>query len=295
MATRGKGPFAKRRLLLLTLALVPLLFPAVADIPFEWTGVDRVVAVADLHGDFDRFVFILAHPQIDLVDADLHWKGGQAHLVQLGDVMDRGNRAKDILDLLMRLEKEAAAAGGMVHMLLGNHEEMNITGIALDYPGYVTVEQFLDFVTEEYRREKDDEYLATLPPEERKQAAIEGFDPAVDEAYAAFWRKIILARGADAMHAYVTGFNRTYGAWLVRQNTVIKVNDVVYVHGGISEALSKWPMREINQVMRSELEFFQGRMHNPQDFSKPFHPRLVYDPGSPLWFRGLATKDEKTA
>ena len=34
--------------------------------------------VADLHGDYDRFVFILAHPQIGLVDADLHWIGGKA-------------------------------------------------------------------------------------------------------------------------------------------------------------------------------------------------------------------------
>ena len=295
MATRGKGPFAKRRLLLLTLALVPLLFPAPADIPFEWTGVDRVVAVADLHGDYERFVFILTHPQIDLVDADLHWKGGRAHLVQLGDILDRGARAKDILDLLMRLEKEAAAAGGMVHTLLGNHEEMNITGIALDYPGYVTVGQFLSFLPADFRRERDEQYFKTLRPEDQILAEIDGLDPAVNEGYAAFWRKIIASKNADAARAYVTGFNAVYGAWLARQNTVIKINDVIYVHGGISEALSKWPMREINQVMRSELEFFQGRMRNPQDFGKPFHPRLVYDPDSPLWFRGLATKDERTA
>ena len=293
MATRGKGPFAKRRLLLLTLALVPLLFPAPADIPFEWTGVDRVVAVADLHGDYERFVFILTHPQIDLVDADLHWKGGQAHLVQLGDILDRGTRAKDILDLLMRLEKEAAAAGGMVHTLLGNHEEMNITGIALDYPGYVTVGQFLSFLPDDFRRERDEQYFKTLRPEDQILADIDGLDAAVNEGYAAFWRKIIASKNADAARAYVTGFNAVYGAWLARQNTVIKINDVIYVHGGISEALSKWPMREINQVMRSELEFFQGRMRNPRDFGTPFHPRLVYDPDSPLWFRGLATKDEK--
>jgi hypothetical protein len=36
-------------------------------------------------------------------------------------------------------------------------------------------------------------------------------------------------------------------------------------------------------------------MHNPQQFARPFHPRLVYDPDSPLWFRGLATKNEATA
>jgi len=290
-----KGRIPARLLLFLGLALAPLLFPAPADIPFEWTGVERVVAVADLHGDYERFVFILTHPQIALLDADLHWRGGPAHLVQLGDVLDRGNRAKDILDLLMRLEKEAAAAGGMVHMLLGNHEEMNITGIALDYPGYVTVPQFLDFATDEFRREKDEVYFKTLPAEARRKAELEGLDPATDEGYASYWRKIVLGKSPDATRAYVNGFNQVYGRWLAQKNTIIKIDDILYVHGGLSETISRWPLREINQVMRNELDLFQGRMRNPQEVGRPFHPRLVYDPDSPLWFRGLATKDQKTA
>jgi len=297
MSVRREGRRGLRPLfLLLLLALAALSRPSpAADIPYEWTGVDRVVAIADLHGDYDRFVFILAHPQVALIDQDLHWAGGKAHLVQLGDVMDRGPRAREILDLLMRLEKEAAAAGGMVHMLLGNHEEMNITGIALDYPGYVTVEQFVDFLPEDFRQQREARYIKTLPPEEKKRAEIEGLDVRADEGLAEFWGKVMAAKDPDAERAYVLGFNDTYGDWLVKQNTVIKINDVVYAHGGISETLSKWPIRELNQVMRSELEFFQGRMRSPQQYAKPFHPRLVYDPDSPLWFRGLATKNEAAA
>jgi len=296
MSPRAPQGRRRRGPLLLVLALVLLAGPSrTADIPYEWSGVDRVVAVADLHGDYDRFVFILSHPQVGLVDADLHWTGGTAHLVQLGDVLDRGTRAKEIFDLLIRLEKEAQAAGGKVHMLLGNHEEMNITGIALDYPGYVTVEQFVDFLPEEFRRERDAQYFKTLPPEERKKAEIEGLDVRLDEGYRAFWEKILASRDPQAAHAYVLGFNNLYGDWLVRQNTIIRINDVIYVHGGLSEGMSRWPLREINQVMRSELEFFQGRMRNPQQYAKPFHPRLVYDPESPLWFRGLAMKSEASA
>ncbi|HMA54397.1 MAG TPA: hypothetical protein VKT17_08035, partial [Acidobacteriota bacterium] len=178
---------------------------------------------------------------------------------------------------------------------LGNHEEMNITGIALDYPGYVSVEQFVAFAREDFRRDKDAAYIKTLAPEERRRAEMEGLDIHVDEGYASYWRKILAAKDPQAERAYVLGFNDVYGNWLVKQNTVVKINDVIYVHGGISETFSKWPIREINQVMRSELEFFQGRMRNPQQFGKPFHPRLVYDPNSPLWFRGLATKNEATA
>jgi len=291
--TGGRRPLGAF-FLLTALAFLPILSSA-AEIPFEWTDIERVVAVADLHGDYDRFVFILAHPQIALIDADLHWTGGKTHLVQLGDVLDRGPRAKQILDLIMRLEKEAAAAGGMVHMVLGNHEEMNITGIALDYPGYVTVEQFVSFLPEEFRREREAAYIKTLPEGDREKVLIEGLDIYAEPGLAEFWAKVMAAKDPEALRAYVLGFNQAYGDWLVRKNTVIRINDVIYAHGGISEKLSKMPMGEINQTMRSELEFFQGRMRNPQAYSKPFHPKLVYDPDSPLWFRGLATKNEAAA
>lgn len=284
------------RLLLLGLAFVlAARLSSAEDIPYEWTGVERVVAVADLHGDFDRFAFILAHPQIGLVDEDLHWIGGRTHLVQLGDVLDRGPRAKDILDLIRRLQGEAAAAGGAVHMILGNHEEMNITGIALDYPDYVPVEQFVAFLPADFRRRREAEYLKKLPAGERERAQIEGLDINANEGLAEFWRKVLAGKDPEARRAYVLGFNEAYGDWIVRLNTVIKIDDIVYAHGGISEAISRWPLREINQVMRRELEFFQGRMRNPQDYAKPFHPRLVYDPDSPLWFRGLATRNGAAA
>lgn len=281
-------------LLLWTLAFLSRLSPA-AEIPYEWKGVERVVAVADVHGDYDRFVFILSHPEVGLVDGDLRWIGGRTHFVQLGDVMDRGPEARRIFELVMRLEKEAAAAGGMVHQLIGNHEEMNITGIALDYPGYVTLEQFLAFLPADYRRKKEVEYLRTLPAAQRHRAEIEGLDPVFDEGLASFWQRILARKNPEASRAYVLGFNDAVGNWLITKNTIIKINEVVYCHGGISEAYSKWPLREINTVMRTELEFFQGRMRNPQDYSRPFKPRIVYEPDSPLWFRGLATKNEDSA
>ena len=281
-------------LLLLALAFLSRLSPA-AEIPYEWKGVQRIVAVADVHGDYERFVFILSHPEVGLVDGDLRWIGGRTHFVQLGDVMDRGPEARRIFELVMRLEKEAAAAGGMVHQLIGNHEEMNITGIALDYPGYVTLEQFLSFLPADYRRKKEAEYLRTLPDAERRRAEVDGLDPVFDEGLASFWQRILARRNPEASRAYVLGFNDAVGNWLITKNTIIKINEVVYCHGGISEAYSKWPLREINTVMRSELEFFQGRMRNPQDYSRPFKPRIVYEPDSPLWFRGLATKNEDSA
>jgi hypothetical protein len=102
---------------------------------------------------------------------------------------------------------------------------MNITGIALDYPGYVTVEQFVSFLPEDFRRERESGYLKALSPEDRKRAEIEGLDVHADDRLADFWRKIMAAKDPDAMRAYVLGFNKACGDWLVKKNTVIKIND----------------------------------------------------------------------
>jgi hypothetical protein len=48
--------------------------------------------------------------------------------VSLGDLLDRGADSRKVMDLLMRLQGEAHAAGGQLHVLLGNHEAMNLLG-----------------------------------------------------------------------------------------------------------------------------------------------------------------------
>ncbi len=278
--------------LLLFLLSVPLV--SSADIPYSWTGVGRVVAVGDLHGDYDRFVFILANPEVGIIDANLRWIAGTTHLVQLGDIMDRGPDARKILDLLMRLEKEAEEAGGMVHVLIGNHEEMNITGISLDYPQYVTPEQFVSFLPDDVRRSREAAYIAGLPRDQRRQAEAEGLDIGTDERFRAYWQNII-RHDREARLAYVNSFNDLYGSWLLTKNTVIKINDIVYTHGGINEYYSKRPLQETNDLMRKELKEFQDRLRSPHRYMKPFKPKLVYSSDGPVWFRGLATHTEGTA
>src|SRR5687768_648059 len=92
----------------------------------QQNGIDRVVAFADVHGAYAELLALLHDTAI--VDAQDHWSAGQTHLVSLGDLLDRGADSRKVMDLLMRLQGEAKAAGGQVHVLLGNHEAMNILG-----------------------------------------------------------------------------------------------------------------------------------------------------------------------
>jgi hypothetical protein len=47
----------------------------------------RIVAVGDVHGDYDRFLDILKY--LGVVDQDGKWSGKVDVFVQLGDLMDR--------------------------------------------------------------------------------------------------------------------------------------------------------------------------------------------------------------
>ena len=90
---------------------------AAAGTQDSWEAVDRVVAVGDVHGDHEQFVTVLR--DAGLVDARLDWVGGGTHLVQTGDRLDRGAESRKVMDLLMRLEKQAKKAGGRVRAWSG--------------------------------------------------------------------------------------------------------------------------------------------------------------------------------
>jgi hypothetical protein len=85
---------------------------------------DSVFVVGDVHGRFDELVQVLQNARV--IDADLRWIAGKAHLVMLGDLFDRGKDVTRVLWLLYRLEQEAKQQKGYVHLVLGNHEIMTM-------------------------------------------------------------------------------------------------------------------------------------------------------------------------
>lgn len=230
-----------------------------------WQNVDKVIAIGDLHGDYEHFVAILQDDDIKLVDEGLHWIGGKTHLVQIGDIMDRGEHAKDIFDLIKKLEKEAVQSGGMVHMLIGNHEEINITEQAFDFQDTVTVSQFKDFLRDDYKKQKEAEFQKKVGPGGNTDGE---------------WKKLM--DDPEAQAEYFEHFNTYYGRWIAEEhNAVIKINDTVFVHGGINEKYSKMKLQDINNRYYAEfLRAFRGER---------FRPTILWDQEGPLWFRELAT------
>ena len=124
------SPSLRSRFAILSvLALAPAVLASTPDdpgasAPWEWTGVERIVAVGDVSGALAPLIDLLEG--VGLLDGELRWTGGETHLVFVGDLVDRGDQDREVLDLVRRLQGEAAAAGGRVHALLGNHEAMNM-------------------------------------------------------------------------------------------------------------------------------------------------------------------------
>ncbi|BDU77664.1 metallophosphoesterase [Mesoterricola sediminis] len=96
--------------------------PAQADFPAP----ERIAAVSDVHGHLDNLARLLAAQGI--LDAAGHWAFGTGHLVINGDVCDKGPQVTQLLWFIRGLESQAAAAGGRVHLVLGNHEAMTLRG-----------------------------------------------------------------------------------------------------------------------------------------------------------------------
>ncbi|AWL90450.1 serine/threonine protein phosphatase [Streptomyces griseus] len=88
--------------------------------PASDDGRGPLFVVGDVHGYLDELLAALGEQ--GLIDADGNWAAGNARLWFLGDFTDRGPDGIGVIDLVMRLSAEAAAAGGYCKALMGNHE-----------------------------------------------------------------------------------------------------------------------------------------------------------------------------
>lgn len=110
--------------------------------------VEKLYAIGDIHGDLNAFLISLKKAK--LIDNNFHWCGGNAHVIQVGDILDRKIRDVEysdedseitIISLICKLQLESYAAGGGFHPIIGNHEIMNILGI-FDYVSDMGIKHF---------------------------------------------------------------------------------------------------------------------------------------------------------
>jgi hypothetical protein len=220
----------------LLFAALALSFIATGTYASDWRadGVERVVAIADVHGAYDAMVATLHN--VGILDESLGWAGGESYLVIVGDLLDRGPRSRDALDLLMRLEGEAAAVGGKVQVLIGNHESMNMIGDLR----YVSKAEYEAFADDETREQRDRWYRAW----ERRGGGNrldlkQRFESSFPKGYFALRE----AFGPDGV----------YGKWLLEKNIIAVVNRTAFVHGGLPPEVAELSLDGVNRGLKKDL------------------------------------------
>lgn len=161
-----------------------------------YSGVDSIFVVGDIHGQYDRLIGLLSNA--GLIDRSQRWSGGHKHLVLLGDLVDRGPDATRLLWFLYRLEAEARAHGGRLHVMLGNHEIMVM------------------------RKE-----LTYTSPKELLLA----------EYYGLEYNQMFDPR------------NTLLGKWLAAKPALLKINDILFAHGGVSTALMNYSVESFDDSL----------------------------------------------
>jgi hypothetical protein len=214
------------------------------------TAQTRIVAIGDVHGALPEFESILK--EAGLLGAKRGakggWAGGNAVLVQLGDVVDRGPQSRACMDLLMDLERTALKQKkGHVVALLGNHEVMAMTG-DLRY-----------VAPEDYQR------FSTSKSEQVRQSAYRDFQNYVADRARAGMPMARSVSSEQWMTAHPLGYferrdafgpQGVYGRWLRQHATVYQSDGIAFVHGGLSPNSSFDTLDTVNAQMRGALSAF---------------------------------------
>lgn len=247
------------------LAVLATVASAGSELAWRWSGVDRVVVIGDVHGAYESLVHVLR--SAGLVSERLAWSGGEAHLVMLGDLVDRGARSREALDLIRRLQEEAPEAGGRVHMVLGNHEVMNMVGDLR----YAHPAEFAAFADEETLEEREAGFERWLEAKDRDD----------DDPLA---RQDFETEHPRGWYAHRRAFSPTgeYGRWLLGQRILVMVNDTVYLHGGLApclldhdpDAINDTAMTELREVVEAFASLTEAGVMSPET-AYPNHFRLA--------------------
>eukprot|EP00877_Chromochloris_zofingiensis_P011673 jgi/Chrzof1/675/Cz01g24210.t1 len=228
----------------------------IEDPPTFVKATGRIVAVGDLHGDMEKTVKSLQLARVLSLDrrGRATWVGGDTVLVQLGDVLDRGNAEIAIIRLLRELDQQARKQGGRVYMLNGNHESLNVCGNFR----YVTPGGFAECAKE-----------CGLAP-----------DVALED-----WKQCLQARAT----LYLPG--GSIARELSKNPTVLVVNDTAFVHGGLLPVHVSYGIERINLEVAAWMR--RDRLKNEDGWARPPYLAMG-NATSIMWDRQLSIEHFQT-
>ncbi|XP_057954254.1 shewanella-like protein phosphatase 1 isoform X4 [Malania oleifera] len=221
----------------------------------------RIVAVGDLHGDLVQARCALEIAGVLSSDGQDLWTGEETVLIQLGDILDRGEDEIAILSLLRSLDVQARAQGGAVFQVNGNHETMNVEG-DFRYVDSGAFDECMNFL--EYLNDYEDDWEEALigwvgVSEQWKE------DRKMSQNYWGSWNLVKKQKGFSARSTLLRP-GGPLACELARHAVVLKVDDWVFCHGGLLPHHVDYGIermnREVSQWMKDDYEI-DSSLHIP--------------------------------
>lgn len=232
---------------------------------------ERVVAVGDLHGDYDAYLDIVEAAGI--ADKKGNWTGADTVFIQLGDFTDRGPDSLKIVHHLQELEQAAPKLGGKIVVLVGNHEAMNVSGdLRYVHPG-----EFAAFAT------RDSQALRKRAFDKNRNAILTDFrmtDPEITTD-AARRRWLAETPPGKIEHRQAWMPSGKLGQWIAAKPAIVLIGDTVFVHGGLSVETAARSIEAVNADVAARLA--AGDMSDGS---------ILNDSLGPLWYRGNISRDQ---
>ncbi|XP_028547571.1 shewanella-like protein phosphatase 1 isoform X1 [Dendrobium catenatum] len=235
----------------------------------------RIIAVGDLHGDLTQTRSALEMAGVLSSDGPDSWIGGETVVVQLGDILDRGEDEIAILSLLRSLHIQAKSSGGAVFQVNGNHETMNVEG-DFRYVDPGAFEECVDFV--EYLEEHDQNWERAFVGwvgvskrwKENRRASQGHWNP---------WNLVQRQKGIVARSSLLKP-GGPLSCELARHAVILKVDDWVFCHGGLLPHHVAYGIDKMNK----EVSYWMQGLHENNDGPQiPFIATRGYD--SVVWNR----------
>ncbi|KAK9665019.1 hypothetical protein RND81_14G084700 [Saponaria officinalis] len=217
----------------------PNLPPPAPPIETHLPPQDRLIAIGDVHGDLDKCKMSLRLAGI--IDASGDWSGETSTVVQVGDVLDRGNDEIKILYFFEKLKRQAEKSGGKLITMNGNHEIMNIDG---DFR-YITKRSLNEFRNWAfwYRVGNSMKKLCSGTTDVEKDPFLgvpTEFNGIKKEFHDGFRARIAALRPKGPISTRFFADNVT----------VLVVGENVFVHGGLLAKHVKYGLQRINNEVR---------------------------------------------
>ncbi|KAF4349975.1 hypothetical protein F8388_011638 [Cannabis sativa] len=247
----------------------------------------RIVAVGDLHGDLEQTRCALEMAGVLSNDGQDLWVGGETVLVQLGDILDRGEDEIAILSLLRSLDIQAKSQGGAVFQVNGNHETMNVEGDFryVDPGSFDECSDFLEY-SDEYQDDWDEAFINWIGVssrwKENQKSTQNYWGPwnivkvvmFLNELFVGQRQKGVIAR------SILMRPGGKLACELARHSIVLKINDWVFCHGGLLPHHVEYGIDRINR----EVSLWMRGLNETDDGPRiPFLATRGYD--SVVWNR----------